>query len=173
MAEFVQRLDTSKLVLVGAGLSFAVSAFSAPVYNLPLFLFGIYVQEQSEATQSLQAFTYLLSASVLYDLIWMYNYEQHWFVVLITVLTLALKIPTVLAFVSALQQRGAQLSGLSFRGNEGGATVWSMPGGFTSGGREGYQTVDEPSDINTPKPLGTSAPTANSQLNAPGAYNNV
>lgn len=174
MAEFLQRLDTSKLVLVGAGLSFAVSAFSAPRYNLPIFLFGIYAQENAEAVQSLQTFTYLLSASIVYDIIWMFRNEQHWLVKLITILALALKVPTVMAFFAAMQQRGGQLSGLSFRGGDlNGATVWSMPGGFTSGGREGYQTVDETTDVQTPKPLGTAAPALNNPPNAPGAYHNV
>lgn len=138
----------------------------------------------------------------------MFRNEQHWLVKLITILTLALKasfllnpdtlhiltylqVPTVMAFFAAMQQRGGQLSGLSFRGGDlNGATgeslyshskdisaellaVWSMPGGFTSGGREGYQTVDETTDVQTPKPLGTAAPALNNPPNAPGAYHNV
>jgi len=170
MADLVQRLDPSKLVLVGAALSFAVSASEAPSYNLPIFLFGIYAQENSEVVQSLQAFTYLLAASVLYDLIWMYNYEQYWVFRLITVITTVLKLPAVLAFMMSLQQRGAQFS---IRGNDlGGATVWSMPGGFTSNVRGGYQNVDEPVDVQTPKPLG-STPADNTQPAAPGAYQSV
>lgn len=35
-------------------LSFVTSAFDAPVYNLPIFLFGTYAQESAEAVQSLQ-----------------------------------------------------------------------------------------------------------------------
>ncbi|KZT02718.1 uncharacterized protein LAESUDRAFT_705762 [Laetiporus sulphureus 93-53] len=176
MAEFVQRLDPIKLVQVETALSFAVSAFDAPNYNLPIFLFGMYTQEVAEATESLKLFIYLLSASVLYDLIWMYNNHQNWFLKLITILTLALKIPTVLAFLSALRQRGAHLSGISFQGNDvgGGATaVWSMPGGFTSSGRDGYQSVDEPAEVQTPKPLGSTQPVPTTQPNAPGAYQNV
>jgi len=174
MAEFVQRLDTSKLVLVETALYFAIAPFTAPRYNFPLFLFGIYAQENSEAIQSLQTFTYLVAASVIYDLVWMYTYSQHWLVKLITILALALKVPTVLAFLAALQQRGAQFSGLGFRGGDlGGATVWSMPGGFTSGSRDGYQAVDEPSDVQTPKPLGTAATSSNNHPSAPGAYNNA
>ena len=36
-------------------MSFVTSAFNAPVYNLPIFLFGVLAQESSEAIQSLQA----------------------------------------------------------------------------------------------------------------------
>jgi len=30
-------------------LSFAISPFASPAYNLPIFLFGLYVQESQEA----------------------------------------------------------------------------------------------------------------------------
>jgi hypothetical protein len=30
-------------------LSFAISPFTSPAYNLPIFLFGLYVQESQEA----------------------------------------------------------------------------------------------------------------------------
>lgn len=79
MADFAQALDPSKLVLVEAvsslismtakgsailqGLSFITSAFTAPVYNLPLFLFGMYAQENTEAVQSLQAVSHLARVS--------------------------------------------------------------------------------------------------------------
>ncbi|KAI0669900.1 hypothetical protein C8Q78DRAFT_1079809 [Trametes maxima] len=152
MADFVQALDPSKLVLVGTALSFVTSAFSAPVYNLPIFLFGTYAQEAPEAVQSLKTFTFLLAGSMFYDIVWMFNNSQHWFTKLLTILLLILKIPTAFSFVTALQQRGTQFSGLGIRGSDlSGATVWSMPGGFTSGGREGYQNVDSPT--NGPKPL--------------------
>ena len=56
--------------------------------------------------------------------------------------------------------------------------VWSMPGGFTSGGdREGYQTVEEPTLAPSPRPHAPpSAPPPtlpNSNINAPGAYQSV
>jgi hypothetical protein len=55
--------------------------------------------------------------------------------------------------------------------------VWSMPGGFTSAGREGYQTVDEESSPQyRPKPpqsgppkLASSPPQAAPSA-GPGAY---
>ncbi|KAH9950336.1 hypothetical protein B0H21DRAFT_819149 [Amylocystis lapponica] len=170
MAEFLQRLDPSKLVLVETVLSFAVSAFDAPSYNLPIFLFGIYTQENSEA------FTALLGGSMVYDIVWMAKHSQHWFVHIISILLLLIKIPATLVFVVALQQRGTQFSSLGFHGSDlGGATVWSMPGGFTSAGsnsRGGYQTVDESAEVQTPKPLGSS-PTNNGQPAAPGAYQSV
>jgi hypothetical protein len=80
--DFVQTLDPSKLVLAGTvrrnswnalegprifslgfmmslrgilqGLSFLLSLAATPPYNLPIFLFGCYAQEATEASQSLQ-----------------------------------------------------------------------------------------------------------------------
>jgi len=49
-------------------------------------------------------------------------------------------------------------------------TVWSMPGGFTSTGRDGYQTVEE--DAPRAPPKATSAPAPQS-VNQSGAYQSV
>ena len=48
--------------------------------------------------------------------------------------------------------------------------VWSMPGGFTSSEREGYQPVDEerPQSTNNVKPSPSQA--IHAQQTAPGAY---
>ncbi|KAI0639405.1 hypothetical protein C8Q77DRAFT_1152387 [Trametes polyzona] len=156
MADFVQALDPSKLVLVGTALSFVTSAFSAPVYNLPIFLLGTYAQESSEAIQSLKTFTFLLAGSMFYDIIWMANNSQNWFIRTVTILLLLLKVPTTFSFVTALQQR-----------------VWSMPGGFTSSGRDGYQNVDSP--VDAPKPLSVppAQPTPQPAAPNPGAYQSV
>lgn len=75
MADFIQALDPSKLILAEAVssdarwdgniakrpylcclqvLSFAIVPFSSPVYNFPLFLFGTYAQDSQEATESLK-----------------------------------------------------------------------------------------------------------------------
>lgn len=49
-------------------------------------------------------------------------------------------------------------------------SVWSMPGGFTSGGREGYQTVDEEA-VDPPKPVTRPpAPQGPPRQEAPGGY---
>lgn len=140
MADFVQGLDPGKLVLAGTVLSFAISPFSAPPYNLPLFLLGTFAQESNDAVQSLRVFTGCLSVSILYDLIWMFTNAQPVLVKLLTILLFLLKIPTTVVFLFTLRQRGTQFT---LGTDIGGATVWSMPGGFTSMGRDGYQTVDD------------------------------
>ncbi|KAH9065754.1 hypothetical protein EDB87DRAFT_1593000 [Lactarius vividus] len=169
MADFVQGLDASKLILAEAALSFVVSPFSAPAYNLPIFLFGLYVQGSQDATPlSLQAFSGFLGASALFDIIWFTQNSQNTLVKLISILILLLKGPTFFAFAGTLNSRG--VSGINLRGGEfGGTTVWSMPGGFTSSGREGYQTVE--SEIQRPV-AGNHPPTANPPP-APGAYQSV
>jgi hypothetical protein len=168
MADFIQGLDASKLILAEAALSFVVSPFSAPAYNLPIFLFGLYVQGSQEATPlSLQAFSGFLGASVLFDIIWFTQNSQGLLVRLISILILLLKVPTFFAFAGTLNSRG--VSGINLGGADfGGTTVWSMPGGFTSGGREGYQTVE--SEIQRPV---ASHPPAGNPPPAPGAYQSV
>ena len=49
-------------------MSFVTSAFSAPVYNLPIFLFGMLAHESQEAVQSLQAVrTHILRRAINVD----------------------------------------------------------------------------------------------------------
>ncbi|EPT04326.1 hypothetical protein FOMPIDRAFT_1028088 [Fomitopsis schrenkii] len=177
MAEFLTRIDTGKLVTVETVLSALTAAFVAPSYNLPIFLFGLYAQEATEAVESLKMFTYLVIGTIPLDIVWMWRNEQGWFIKLLTILVLVLKIPTAMVLATALQTRGGNFSSFSGlrSGDVAGATVWSMPGGFTSSGREGYQTVDETVDVQTPKPLGTTQPPPppTTQQGAPGAYQNV
>lgn len=82
--DFVQGLDPSKLVLaetvwtwllnalefqthriISQVLSFLLSPFSSPPYNLAIFLFGIYAQENSESVQALQTVRRISSPSYL------------------------------------------------------------------------------------------------------------
>src|SRR6266850_3968466 len=94
------------------------------------------------------------------------------------------EVPTFIAFSGTLNSRG--VSGINLRGSDLGgttgkspkgsvrsrqfimSTVWAMPGGFTSSGREGYQTVES----ETPIPAANRAPTGNTP-SAPGAYQSV
>jgi hypothetical protein len=167
--DFVQGLDPSKLVLFGTAFSFLLSGISAPPYNLPIFLFGIYAQEHADAFLSLQAFTGLLGASFIYDVFWMIKNDQNGFVKFLTVLLLLIKIPTFFAFALAARQRGAQFGGLG--SSSSGPTVWAMPGGFT-GGRDGYQNVDDDAPVHPAAPRATAPPAAPAQA-APGAYQTV
>ncbi|KAI0322337.1 hypothetical protein OF83DRAFT_1049645 [Amylostereum chailletii] len=169
MADFLQSLDPAKLVLAETALAFIISPFSSPTYNLPIFLFGIYAQENAEAVQSLQVFSALVGASALFDIIWMARNSQQWLVKLVHILILVLKAPTFVAFASSLRARGAQFSGLGLRGGD--LSVWSMPGGFTSGAREGYQTVDEPRENPIRPPPGP--PPSSTQPTPPGGYQSV
>ncbi|KAF5311870.1 hypothetical protein D9619_003180 [Psilocybe cf. subviscida] len=171
--DFVQTLDPSKLVLAGTGLSFLLSIGAVPPYNLPIFLFGFYAGEAPESSQSLQVFTGLLGVSGIFDIIWMIKNGQNGFFKFLTVCLLLLKLPTFLAFANALRQRGGQFGGLG-AGSLGGPTVWSMPGGFTSGG-EGYQTVDDDAFVRNirPGPTVPQKPAAQADVAAPGAYQSV
>ncbi|KAF8552663.1 hypothetical protein OG21DRAFT_1498269 [Imleria badia] len=149
MADFIQGLDPGKLILGGAVLSFILSPFAAPAYNLPIFLFGALVHESSDAAQSLKLFSGLLSASILFDILWVFNNEQSTLPRFLLFLLWLLKFPTAATFLAALRQRGSQFMGLG--ADMHGPTVWSMPGGFTSGGRDGYQVVDDEPRVNVPR----------------------
>jgi len=177
MADFIQALDPTKLVQAEAVLSFFISPFAAPPYNLAIFLFGTIANglDSTDATQYLQLFTGLLGASTIFDVLWMVQNEQNGFVRLLTFIILLLKFPTFLAFASALRQRGVQFSGFSIRGGDlSGPTVWSMPGGFTSGSHDGYQTVGEESSISNPQHVApATASRPSDSLTAPGAYQSV
>ncbi|KAJ6604658.1 hypothetical protein DFH09DRAFT_1300843 [Mycena vulgaris] len=174
--DYVQGLDPSKLTLALTALSFVISPFVSPPYNLPILLFGTLAQQQEGSdSQALQTFTGLLGASAIFDIVWMINNEQNGFIKLLTIVLLILKIPTFVAFGLALRQRGAQFNGLGIRGGDlGGATVWdSMPGGFGSAGNNGYQNVDEERPAHSFRPTAPPSmpipqPTAQAPA-APGA----
>ncbi|KAJ3719946.1 hypothetical protein EV361DRAFT_515220 [Lentinula raphanica] len=173
--DFVQGLDPSKLALFGTGFSFFLSGFSAPSYNLPIFLFGMYAQENADtAFLPLQTFTGLLGASVFYDIIWMARNEQGGFIKFLSIVLLLVKIPTVLAFGLKARQRGAQFSGLGIRGNDiSGPTVWAMPGGFSS--TAGYQNLDDETPSQQAQRPAAPAPPAGPPpaQTAPGGYQSV
>jgi len=172
--ELLQQVDPSTLILVETMLSFAISPFTAPPYNLAIFLFGTYAQENTEGVQSLQTFTGLVGFSMVFDIIFLARNEQNWFIKMITIFILIIKLPTFLIFALALRQRGAQFAGLGIRGSDlSGPTVWSMPGGFTS--RDGYQPVDDDVHAQAPKAptFQSPVPTSAGQPAAPGAYQSV
>ncbi|KAJ7783794.1 hypothetical protein DFH07DRAFT_948796 [Mycena maculata] len=181
--DFIQTLDPSKLILGLTALSFIISPFAAPPYNLPILLFGILAQQQENSDgQALHIFTGLLGVSVFFDIIWMVQNGQNSFIRVITVLLLLLKVPTFITFGLSLRQRGSRFTGLGgIRSSDlGGATVWdSMPGGFGSSGNGGYQNVDEErpaAQYLKPTPPPASTPVAQPAAQAPaapGAYQTV
>ncbi|CAK5280229.1 unnamed protein product [Mycena citricolor] len=157
--DFVQGLDPSKLSLALTALSFFLSPFASPPYNLPVMLFGTLVQQQEAGVgQALHIFTALLGASIPFDIIWMIGNSQNGFIRFLSLLLVLLKLPAFISFGLALRQRGGGLGfgSLNIRGNDlGGATVWdSMPGGFGSVGNNGYQNFDDE------RPAQYSRPTA-------------
>ncbi|KAJ7487606.1 hypothetical protein B0H11DRAFT_1664055, partial [Mycena galericulata] len=119
-------LDPSKLTLGLTALSFIISPFASPPYNLPILLFGTLAQQQENSDgQALQTVC-LLGVSVVFDIIWMImpEHDQSGFIRFLTLLLVLLKIPTFIAFGLALRQRGGSFSGLGgIRGGDlGGAT---------------------------------------------------
>ncbi|KAH9982890.1 hypothetical protein BGW80DRAFT_1153757, partial [Lactifluus volemus] len=147
-------------------LSFAISPFNSPTYNLPIFLFGLYVQESQDAThRSLQTFSGLLGASALFDIIWLIRNDQGTLTMLLSIFILILKAPTLLAFVGPSIPEASQESISEVQNLEAQQKVWSMPGGFTSGGRDGYQVVES----ETPRQA-LNHPPAGNPPSTPGTY---
>ncbi|KAK7064227.1 hypothetical protein R3P38DRAFT_2823144 [Favolaschia claudopus] len=179
--DFVQNLDPSKLTLGLTVLSFIISPFAVPTYNLPIMLFGNVVAQSQESSdgQSLQLFAGLLGGSAIFDIIWMSKNEQNGFIRLLTIVLLIAKIPACIAFFLALRQRGGQFAGLGIRGGDlSGATVWdSMPGGFGGGGSNGYQNLDEERPTQFSRPAAPPSMPVPQQTApapaAPGTYQNV
>lgn len=157
-----------------------ISTVPSVAYNFPLFLFGSYIQESSEAVGSLKTFTVLLPFSALYDLVSLINQSYSTWHKLLVFLVILLKVPVFFAFASSLRQRGFEI-GLGVGGpNLSGPTLWSMPGGFTSTGDDRYQTVDDDASFvranrppaPTPSHNAPPMPTPATQA-APGAYQTV
>jgi len=175
MADFVQGLDPSKLVFFGTVLSAVIAPFSSPSYNLPIFLFGTLVQEVPDAPQSLRSFIALLGASVVFDIIWLARNQQGVLTRILTIVLLISKVPIWLAFANGLRQAGGSFGGLNIGSRDlGGATVWSMPGGFTSTA-SGYQPVDEPAqpqNVSRP-PVPAPAPAPTQSQAQSGTYQSV
>ncbi|KAF8311205.1 hypothetical protein DL93DRAFT_1507756 [Clavulina sp. PMI_390] len=156
MASF-QGLDAQTLVVVHAVISFVSAPFLSPTYNFPLFLFGIYAADRTDSVESLRLFAGFVSASVVFDIIWLAKTSgQNGLIMLLTILNLILKVPTVLACVNSLRMRGDSFASSISAGQFGqfGASqpVWSMPGAFS--GRDGYTNVDDDLEggANTPPP---------------------
>ncbi|KZS92963.1 hypothetical protein SISNIDRAFT_454911 [Sistotremastrum niveocremeum HHB9708] len=160
--DFVNGLDAYSLITTQCGLSFVTSAFVAPAYNFPIFLFGIYAFER-EATESLRIFSGLTAFSVILDIVWLSKTEeQNWFIKTLTIIILLLKVPTVLASLNALRQKGDELGNLGIRRGEfGNGTVWSMPGGLSQG-HGTYQSFGDEADVEAarPQPPARAAPAA-------------
>jgi len=154
MAELIEHLDSKVLLYVGSGISFINSAFVAPVYNFPLYLFSIYAYERENNSDSLRYATGMMAVSLVLDFIWLLKTSgQNGFNKAFSIILLVLKAPTVLAMINLLRTRGSGIGFGETGSLSGGNTIWSMPGGFGSGGG-GYQAVggDRDDDIEQARP---------------------
>lgn len=53
-ADFAAGLDSTNLVLLQTGLTLVTAAGKSPVYNFPLFLYGLYAHERADSSESLR-----------------------------------------------------------------------------------------------------------------------
>ncbi|KAG8998508.1 hypothetical protein FRB94_006853 [Tulasnella sp. JGI-2019a] len=154
-------LDASSLILIQTSLAFIVTPFTAPVYNFPLFLYGLYAVEKTDSNEPLRLFSGMVGLSVLFDFIWLFRQDWNSLIGLLIIINMMVKGPTFFAVLTALRFRGDRFGALGDRGegdslpSTAGNTVWSMPGGF-SGGKPGYQNIDD--DLEEGAPAPSSAP---------------
>ncbi|KAJ2920335.1 hypothetical protein MD484_g220, partial [Candolleomyces efflorescens] len=174
--DFIRSLDTGKLLLGGTTISFTLSTIPSLSYNFPLFLFGTYIQESSEAILSLKTFTVLIAASIFFDFYSLFTTGLSFWAKILLLALILLKVPTFFAFGASLRQRGGEF-GLNVGGaNLSGPTIWAMPGGFTSSSNDRYQTVDDDASFvraSRPPAPPPAAPPASNQAAPPGAYQTV
>ncbi|KAG8930254.1 hypothetical protein FRC03_008768 [Tulasnella sp. 419] len=160
MSNPFQNLDSASLILVQTSFAFIVSPFTAPVYNLPLFLFGFYAVDKTDSNDPLRLFSGLLGLSVLFDVIWLMRQDHHALIGFLIVVNMLIKIPTFLSLLAALRHRGDSLGsfGRGEGGSLGGNTVWSMPGAF-SANKPGYQNIEDDLEEGA-QPATSTRPTA-------------
>jgi len=154
-------LDAPSLILIQTSFAFIVTPFTAPVYNFPLFLFGQYASDKTDSNEPYRLFLGMLGLSVLFDLIWLINQDWSRMIGILVILNMLLKGPTFFATLTALRFRGDRFGALGGGAGEGesvatGNPVWSMPGGFT-GGKSGYQNIDDDLEEAAPAPASASA----------------
>ncbi|KDN50322.1 hypothetical protein RSAG8_01658, partial [Rhizoctonia solani AG-8 WAC10335] len=104
----LQQLDPNNLVLALTTLSFVTSPFEAPIYNLPINLFGIYALDKTESNEPLRLLTAMEGVSIFFDIIYMWRHGQNGFIKLLTIVLTLGKIPTFLVLLQTLKARGDQ-----------------------------------------------------------------
>jgi len=161
MADVLENLDSKVLLYIGCGIAFINSMFNvSTTYNFPLYLFSIYAYERENSNESLKFATGLFTISLVLDFIWLLvTRGQHGFSKALSIILLILKAPTTLALLNHLRTRGAGFSLGETGSLSAGNTIWTMPGGFGSGGG-GYQAVggDRDDELETGRPAQPRVP---------------
>ncbi|ORY85343.1 hypothetical protein BCR35DRAFT_302811 [Leucosporidium creatinivorum] len=176
------HLDISRLLLAHAGLSLVSSLSNAPVWNLPLALYGLVIsskEDSADAGEAIRNFSLLFGVSALLDFFWLVGGNTPstlaWFLI---VLNFLLKPVTLLSALGHLRERGHHFDlpgGFSIPGtNNGGSggfppsqqrpneTLWSAPPQQSS-----YHQSSESFDAPRPAPPRTSAPPVSAPAAAP------
>lgn len=154
----LQQLDPNSLVFALTTLSFVISPFRSPRYNLPVNLFGLYALDKTESNEPLRLYTGMTGVSIVFDIIYMWRHEQNGFIKILTIILTIAKLPTFLIMLQTLKARGDQYAS-SIGAGVGGfqsQTVWSMPGGYR---QSGYETVGD--DLESAAPQPPRAPATN------------
>ncbi|ORZ02831.1 hypothetical protein BCR43DRAFT_520082 [Syncephalastrum racemosum] len=133
-----QQTNLATLLGLHLGLSLFGSLASCPVYNLPIYFFGIWAYNYHESNAPIKTFTGVLALSILLDVFWFILHGSNpqgesgfVFAMVMNIISLVGKPITVFAGINTIQSRGDSL-------NVGGGAGWSdAPGAFPGA----YQTV--------------------------------
>ncbi|ORX52011.1 hypothetical protein DM01DRAFT_1384261 [Hesseltinella vesiculosa] len=135
--QFAQQTSLASLLGIHLGLSLFGAISTNPTYNIPIFFFGIWAYNYHESNSPIKTFTYVLSLSVFLDVVWFILHGSgrgqpesgFSFALIMNILSLIVKPVTILAAMTAIQNRGDSLHSV------GG---WAeAPGSFPGA----YQTV--------------------------------
>ncbi|KAI8139818.1 hypothetical protein BJV82DRAFT_236932 [Fennellomyces sp. T-0311] len=126
-----QQTNLATLLGLHLGLSLFGSLSTCPVYNLPIYFFGIWAYNYHDSNAPIKTFTGVLALSIILDVVWfiLHGGGEHEngfvFCMVMNIISLIGKPITVFAGINTIQSRGD-----SFQ-------VGDAPGAFPGA----YQTV--------------------------------
>ncbi|GAA5835193.1 hypothetical protein JCM11251_006640 [Rhodosporidiobolus azoricus] len=151
MRSAMADLDPSLLLRAHTLLSGLAALSSAPIWNIPVSLYGLAVihQEGAQAGEAVRTFIAVLGGSFLLDVIWFVSNSTHGLARLVVLLNLLLKPVTIFSTLAHLRSRGEH--GPSFQGFSVPSSISDrIPGGFPPFGHRQQQSetvFQQPSSV--------------------------
>ncbi|KAI7851900.1 hypothetical protein BDC45DRAFT_571487 [Circinella umbellata] len=110
---FAQQTNLATLIGLHLGLSLFGSIATCPIYNLPIYFFGIWAYNYHDSNAPLKTFTGVLALSIILDVLWFIlhgggRHEESGFVfcMVMNIISLIGKPITVFAAINTIQSRG-------------------------------------------------------------------
>ncbi|KAG2227444.1 hypothetical protein INT45_007469 [Circinella minor] len=110
---FAQQTNLATLLGLHLGLSLFGSIATCPIYNLPIYFFGIWAYNYHDSNAPIKTFTGVLALSIILDVLWFIlhgggPHEESGFVfcMVMNIISLIGKPITVFAGINTIQSRG-------------------------------------------------------------------